>query len=85
MRWRGQKREAQQILAELRTRNRVHTFSLAYFHLALGDREQALTFLEKAFEEREQLMGLLKVAPDLETLHREPRFAILLKKMNLDR
>jgi len=81
----GQKREAHLILSELRTRNRVHTFSLAYFHLALGDREQALTLFEKAFEERDPLMGLLKVAPDLDTLHREPRFANLLKKLNLER
>ena len=81
----GQKSDAQRILAELRTRDRVHTFSLAYLHLALGDRDKALTFLEKAFEEREHLMGLLKVAPDLDTLHSEPRFAILLRKLNLDR
>jgi tetratricopeptide (TPR) repeat protein len=81
----GQKSEARRILAEQLTRERVHTFSVAYLHLALGDRDQALTFLEKAYEEREPLVGLLRVAPDLDTLHGEPRFAILLKKLNLDR
>jgi TolB-like protein/Flp pilus assembly protein TadD len=81
----GQKSEAQRILDDVRTRDRVHTFSVAYLYLALGDRDKALTFLEKAFEEREPLVGLLKVAPDLDTLHGELRFANLLRKLNLDR
>ena len=51
----------------------------------LGSHDQALTFLERAYEEREPLMGLLRVAPDLDTLHGEPRFAILLKKLKLYR
>jgi hypothetical protein len=53
--------------------------------LALGHKDEALTYLERAYEQREELMGLIRVAPDLDSLRNEPRFAILLKKLNLNR
>jgi hypothetical protein len=58
---------------------------VSYIHLALGDKDRALTLIEKAFDQREWAVGLLKVAPDLDPVRGDPRFAILLKKLNLDR
>jgi tetratricopeptide (TPR) repeat protein len=50
----------------------------------LGEREQALEWLEKAQEERSSEIGALKVDPMLDSLRSDPRFKALLERMNLD-
>jgi tetratricopeptide (TPR) repeat protein len=49
----------------------------------LGEKNKALEYLEKAYEEKESAMAFLKVWPILDSLRPEPRFQALLKKMNL--
>jgi len=51
----------------------------------LGEKNEALENLEKAYQERESMMVWLKVWPFLDSLRSEPRFQALLKKMNLDK
>ena len=48
-----------------------------------GRREEALTYLEKAYEEHQPLMVRLLHDPELDELHGEPRFKALVKKMRL--
>ncbi len=50
----------------------------------LGEKNKALEYLEKAYEERESFMGWLRVWPVFDSLRPEPRFQALLKKMNLE-
>ncbi|MDQ1349144.1 MAG: Non-specific serine/threonine protein kinase [Acidobacteriota bacterium] len=48
-----------------------------------GEREKALTWLERGVEKRAWDMGFLAVAPDYRNLRSEPRFAALLEKIGL--
>jgi serine/threonine protein kinase/Flp pilus assembly protein TadD len=52
--------------------------------MGLGEKNEALENLEKAYLERESLMAFLKVQPLLDSVRSEPRFQALLKKMRLD-
>jgi eukaryotic-like serine/threonine-protein kinase len=52
--------------------------------MGLGEKNKALEYLEKAYEEKESFMAWLKVWPAVDSLRAEPRFQALLKKMNLD-
>ncbi|HKA37433.1 MAG TPA: hypothetical protein VKH43_11485, partial [Thermoanaerobaculia bacterium] len=60
-------------------------FNLALVHLGLGDRERTLDYLEKAHAADTQWLGWLKLDRAFDPLRSEPRFAALLKKINLDK
>ena len=53
----------------------------ALIHEGLGDREQAFEWLEKAYENREFPMAVLKVAEVLQTLRDDPCFHDLLRRI----
>ncbi len=50
----------------------------------LGEKDKALENLEKAYREKESIMASIKTWCIFDSLHSEPRFQALLKKMNLD-
>ena len=50
----------------------------------LGEKDKAFEWLEKAFEERAHTMMFLKVAPNLDPLRSDRRFADLLRRTALD-
>jgi hypothetical protein len=56
---------------------------IAKVYAALGDKEPALQWLAKAYERKDWGLVTLKVAPMFDSLRSEPRFADLLKRMNL--
>jgi tetratricopeptide (TPR) repeat protein len=70
-------------LKRLRKTEYIPAVSLAYICAGLGDKEEALSWLQKGFEERAFQMQLLQVDPRLETLHNDPRFKELVKKVGL--
>ena len=57
--------------------------TLAVFYTQLGDKDQALEWLEKAFAERVTGLTRLKTRPELDPLRDDPRFSDLLLRMNL--
>jgi hypothetical protein len=61
----------------------VPPFYAGVIHGGLGETEEALAALEKAFEERSGWMAFLKVEPFFEGLHGRPRFDRLLQKVGL--
>lgn len=71
-------------LEEMKNRKYVPPYALAIADLGLGDRQKALSDLEKAFEEKNAQMVFLKVEPKWGELRSEPRFRELLKKMRLE-
>jgi TolB-like protein/Flp pilus assembly protein TadD/predicted Ser/Thr protein kinase len=82
----GQKDKAEQVLRELTRRGErgyVPPYYVATVYAGLGKREQALTFLEKAYADRSSMMVLLKVDPELDPLRSDPRFAALLRRVGL--
>ncbi|MDH4220429.1 MAG: hypothetical protein OEW23_16860, partial [Candidatus Aminicenantes bacterium] len=56
----------------------------AAVYLGLGEKNEALENLGKAYLERESILACIKVWPAFDSLRSEPRFKALLKKMNLD-
>jgi tetratricopeptide (TPR) repeat protein len=81
----GDKAQAQKILGQLKdqsARSCVSSYSIGEVCLALGDRNQALGWLEKAYEERARAMVMLKVEPKVDPLRSDPRFQDLLCRMN---
>ena len=81
----GRKSETQKIIGELEERSRHHYVFpsvFAYAYLGLGDKDQALTFLERAYEEQDPALFYLKVWPTLDPLRSEPRFQALLRRVN---
>ena len=82
----GRRREAlKEIdkLLELSKQHYVAPINLALIYAALGDKDSALEWLEKAYQDRSTGMVWIKVNPQLDNLRSEPRFAELLRRMNL--
>jgi TolB-like protein/DNA-binding winged helix-turn-helix (wHTH) protein/cytochrome c-type biogenesis protein CcmH/NrfG len=81
----GKKHQAQKIVDELKESSRHHYVFpsvFAYAYLGLGDKDQALTFLERAYEEQDPELFYLRVSPLLDPLRSEPRFQALLRRVN---
>jgi tetratricopeptide (TPR) repeat protein len=81
----GRKSETQKIIGELKERSRHHYVFpsvFAYAYLGLGDKDQALTFSERAYEEEDPALFYLKVSPLFDSLRTEPRFQDLLRRVN---
>jgi hypothetical protein len=56
---------------------------VATVHAGLSDRNEAFKQLEQALQERDWLLIELKVARNLDSLHSDPRFADLLRRVGL--
>jgi hypothetical protein len=50
----------------------------------LGEKEEALNYLEKSFAEREVQISFIKIDTRWDVLRAEPRFASIIKQMNLE-
>jgi Flp pilus assembly protein TadD len=82
----GRKDLAREILAELTERSKqryVASSDFAFVNAGLGERDQAIYWLERACEERDSHLPALTVDPRLATLHDDPRFKALLKRLGL--
>jgi len=53
-----------------------------WIHTNLGEKDRALDFLEKAYEDRAFQISMIKTQPIVDPLRSEPRFAALLRRMN---
>ena len=84
----GRRAEALRLLEELKRRQQKGYVTSAAFvnaYLGLGDNEQAFVWLEKAYQEQSNLLGLLKVYPSFDPLRGDPRFADLVRRVGLDK
>jgi TolB-like protein/Flp pilus assembly protein TadD len=82
----GKKREAEEILEQLKDRSKqsyVPAYGFAEIYIGLGDKEQALASLEKAYADRSMLMTFIKVDPEFDSLRSDPRFKDLLRRLGL--
>jgi serine/threonine-protein kinase len=76
-------RAALQDLLELANQGNAMATAIALAATALGEKQLALDWLEKAVETRDILAAYLTVIPSFQPLHDEPRYKQLLQKMNL--
>jgi adenylate cyclase len=80
----GNRSKAEQILRELEQmakRQYVSSTAFADIHLGLGEKEKALDWLEKSYEDQESACWYLKVDPIYDSVCNEPRFQVLLQKV----
>jgi tetratricopeptide (TPR) repeat protein len=70
-------------LAELSRRRYVSSYLTALIYAGLGEKDLALEWLEKAYEERSDLLVYLKVEPRLDSLRSDSPFSDLLLRMDL--
>ncbi len=82
----GNKKEALQMLAQYQARagrEPVPAYDVAMIYAGLGDKEKALSWLEKSYQNREARLVNLKQHPRFEALHSDPRFGELLRRIGL--
>jgi tetratricopeptide (TPR) repeat protein len=82
----GMPAEARQVLSELRERSKheyVQSFYFALVHAGLGEVEETLAWLEKAYEDRELWIGVIAWKWDaaLENILDDPRFQAFAAKV----
>jgi tetratricopeptide (TPR) repeat protein len=80
----GNKEEARKIIIELKElsmRNWVWPYNIATIYAGLGDNDRAFEYLDKEYAEGAYYLNYLKVDPELDSLHSDPRFAILLRRV----
>lgn len=81
----GKRDEAAAALKELiktSSTKPVPPYNIALLYNALDMRKEALEWLERAYEQRDPKMTLLKVEPKWNNLRTEPRFIELIRQMN---
>ena len=80
----GRTADAKRVLDELRERAKqsyIPPYLFAVIHAALGEKEQALTALERAFAEHDIHMPWLKVDDAFDSLREEPHFQELFRRV----
>ncbi len=82
----GRKSEAVAVLKELQQFSEkyyVDAARIALIHVGLGEKDQALSQLQKAYEQRDVGLVVLRADPRYDPLRDDPRFRELLRKMRL--
>jgi tetratricopeptide (TPR) repeat protein len=78
--------EALRLLDELKSqsaRRYVSPFYLALMYAGLGDREQAITWLNKSYDDRSNNTIFLNVVPQFDDMRSDPRFQNLSHRIGL--
>jgi len=68
-------------LEQIKSEDKTRTFEFACLYARIGDKDRAFEYLGKAYEERAHLIAVLKVAPQLDPLRDDPRYAALVQRI----
>ena len=82
----GKREEARQILATLLGREKERSIfptGPAFVYAGLGDKEETLVWLQKIVDERTDDAPWLRLFPELDSLHSDPRFQELVRRVGL--
>ena len=80
----GRKKESDAALSELITKYHAsNAFEIATIYGFRNQTDEAFEWLDRAYAQRDPSLMSTKVEPLLNSLHNDPRFAALLKKLNL--
>src|SRR5438309_6890945 len=84
----GDRPKAEQMIRELEEmakRQYVSSTAFAMIYLGLGEKEKALDWLDKSYQDQESACWYLTVDPIYDSVRNEPRFQALVKKVRLDK
>ena len=81
----GEREKAKQIIEALEAENEYpqRNYGIALIYASLGDSDKAITWLEKAYKNREFAVVFIKCDPEWNPIRSDPRYKPLLKKMGL--
>jgi len=81
----GRREQALEILSRWQpdAEARSQWYSVASIYAALGDSDSAFAWLEKGFRAHDGQLALIKVDPMLKGVRADPRYGVLLKRLNL--
>jgi serine/threonine-protein kinase len=82
----GDSAKAKAVLQELKSlsaQRYVPANNVALLCSALGEKDEALTWLEKGYEDRDMRLCRLKVEPKWDAMRSDPRFIAFLKRLGL--
>ena len=82
----GQREQAKAIIEKLRlagTEKYVPAYSFAMIYNGLGEREEALRYLEKSLQEREVQITFIKIDRRWDDLRADPRFQEIMRQVGL--
>src|SRR6202051_1379751 len=81
----GKTEQARKVLQDLeagsRGREYVPAYAIALIYAGLGDNDHAISWLQKAYEDRSTAMDFLKLDPEFASLHSDPRFEQLSRRV----
>jgi tetratricopeptide (TPR) repeat protein len=83
----GKENEAKRILEklkELSNKHYVSPFHIASVYVGLKENDRAFDWLERAYEERYELLISIKTMPNFDPIRTDERFSELLKKIGLE-
>lgn len=83
----GNPREARRLLDELKERSKRRYVSptvIAFIYTALGEKDEAFAWLDKAYDGRDFMLVLLQVDPTFDPLRSDPRFKLLLQRVGFE-
>lgn len=83
----GKRAEAHEVLTELTKKSEqayVSAYDIAVIYSGLGDRDQAFSWLDKAFEQHSFWLTWLKLDPRLDPLRSDPRFSHLIQRVRMN-
>ncbi|MBA7570187.1 hypothetical protein ES708_11935 [subsurface metagenome] len=84
----GRKSDAQKVVVELKRRTKkeyIWSYLFAKIHAALGEKDRAFEWLDKAYEEHDVSLSLILCDETLVMLHTDKRFNRLLKIIGLEK
>jgi hypothetical protein len=80
----GHVRESQQALdALIAGYSRQSAYQVAEVYAWRGEKDKAFEWLQRAYQQRDPGLTEIKFSPMLWNLHADPRFAAMVRKMNL--
>jgi len=80
----GQREQAQAILGEVqKTKQYVSPAEFAILYVGLGENDQAFQSLERAYTAHDVQLQYLNADPHFDSLHSDPRFVDLIRRMRL--
>jgi tetratricopeptide (TPR) repeat protein len=59
------------------------SYEMAVVYTGLSERDRAFEWLDKAYDERDYSLSLIKADPRMDPLHSDPRYAELMRRMGL--
>lgn len=81
----GKTNQARNVLQDLERRTGqqyVPAYAIALVYAGLGDKEQAVSWLRKAYDDRATSMAFIKLDPELSSLHSDSRFEQLSQRIS---